>query len=166
MCGRIYYWNCRKLEIILHWFVLYLICTMLLSQYIHCMSSWWLSAYYHRDPNTLHIYIIVNDSKFLGVCEKHGIISHIFICNVSNLSLYHLPGILELFIWLKVVLPELSSGPSFRPATGLVMAPGLLFATGYFIYGNLQLGGILMFIALISAYLLSKVWVRIKVDVL
>jgi Na+/proline symporter len=42
----------------------------------------------------------------------------------------------------------------------------LLFATGYFIYGNFQLGGILMFISLISAYLLSKVWSRIKVDVL
>ena len=48
----------------------------------------------------------------------------------------------------------------------LAMIYCLLFATGYFIYGNLQLGGILMFIALISAYLLSKVWSRIKVDVL
>jgi solute:Na+ symporter, SSS family len=42
----------------------------------------------------------------------------------------------------------------------------LLFATGYFIYGNLQLGGILTVIALISAYLLSNLWSRIKVDVL
>ena len=41
----------------------------------------------------------------------------------------------------------------------------LLFATGYFIYGNLQLGGVLVVIAGISAYLLSKVWRRIKVDV-
>jgi Na+/proline symporter len=48
----------------------------------------------------------------------------------------------------------------------LAMIYCLLFATGYFIYGNLQLGGILMFIALISAFLLSKVWSRIKVDVL
>ena len=48
----------------------------------------------------------------------------------------------------------------------LAMIYCLLFATGYFIYGNLQLGGILMFIALISAYLLPKVWGRIKVDVL
>ena len=48
----------------------------------------------------------------------------------------------------------------------LAMIYCLLFATGYFIYGNLQLGGILMLIALISAYLLSKVWSRIKVDVL
>jgi len=48
----------------------------------------------------------------------------------------------------------------------LAMIYSMLFATGYFIYGNLQLGGILMLIALISAYLLSKVWSRIKVDVL
>ncbi len=48
----------------------------------------------------------------------------------------------------------------------LAMIYCLLFATGYFIYGNLQLGGILTIIALISAYLLSKVWSRIKVDVL
>jgi len=48
----------------------------------------------------------------------------------------------------------------------LAMIYCLLFATGYFIYGNLQLGGMLMLIALISAYLLSKVWSRIKVDVL
>ena len=48
----------------------------------------------------------------------------------------------------------------------LAMIYCLLFATGYFIYGNLQLGGILTLIALISAYLLSKVWSRIKVDVL
>jgi SSS family solute:Na+ symporter len=48
----------------------------------------------------------------------------------------------------------------------LAMIYCLLFATGYFIYGNLQLGGILMFIALISAFLLSKVWSRIKVDVI
>ena len=48
----------------------------------------------------------------------------------------------------------------------LAMIYCLLFATGYFIYGNLQLGGILMLIALISAFLLSKVWSRIKVDVL
>ena len=48
----------------------------------------------------------------------------------------------------------------------LVMIYCLLFATGYFIYGNLQLGGILIFIALISTLLLSKVWSRIKVDVI
>ena len=48
----------------------------------------------------------------------------------------------------------------------LIMIYCLLFATGYFIYGNLQLGGILTIIALIAAYLLSNVWSRIKVDVL
>ena len=48
----------------------------------------------------------------------------------------------------------------------LVMIYCLLFATGYFIYGNLLLSGILMLIALIAAYLLSKVWSRISVDVL
>jgi hypothetical protein len=42
----------------------------------------------------------------------------------------------------------------------------MLFATGYFIYGNLLLAGILLLIALIAAYLLSKVWSRIRVDVL
>ena len=47
----------------------------------------------------------------------------------------------------------------------LAMIYCLLFATGYFIYGNLQLGGILTIIALIAVYLLSKVWSRIKVDV-
>ena len=48
----------------------------------------------------------------------------------------------------------------------LAMIYSMLFATGYFIYGNLQLGGLLTVIALIAAYLLSKVWSRIKVDVL
>jgi SSS family solute:Na+ symporter len=48
----------------------------------------------------------------------------------------------------------------------LAMIYCLLFSTGYFIYGNLQLGGILMLIALIAAYLLSKLWSSIKVDVL
>ena len=40
-----------------------------------------------------------------------------------------------------------------------------LFATGYFIYGNLRLGGMLTIVALISAYLLSKVWKKIKVKI-
>jgi len=48
----------------------------------------------------------------------------------------------------------------------LAMIYAMLFATGYLIYGNLELGGILMLIALIAAYLLSKVWSRIRVDVL
>ena len=46
----------------------------------------------------------------------------------------------------------------------LAMIYSLLFATGYFIYGNLQLGMILTAIAVISAYLLSKVWKKIKVN--
>jgi solute:Na+ symporter, SSS family len=48
----------------------------------------------------------------------------------------------------------------------LAMIYCLLFATGYFIYGNLLLAGTLMLLALIAAYLLSKVWNRIRVDVL
>ncbi len=40
-----------------------------------------------------------------------------------------------------------------------------LFATGYFIYGNFWLGGMLTIVALISAYLLSKVWKKIKVKI-
>jgi len=47
----------------------------------------------------------------------------------------------------------------------LVMIYSLLFATGYFIYGNVQLGGILTSVALITALLLSLVWKRIKVKV-
>jgi hypothetical protein len=47
----------------------------------------------------------------------------------------------------------------------LAMIYSLLFATGYFIYGNLQLGVTLAIVALISAYLLSKVWKKIKVKI-
>ncbi len=47
----------------------------------------------------------------------------------------------------------------------LVMIYCLLFATGYFIYGNLLISGILMFIALIAAYFLFRIWDRIKVKV-
>jgi SSS family solute:Na+ symporter len=47
----------------------------------------------------------------------------------------------------------------------LAMIYCLLFATGYFIYGNIQLGGILMLIALIAAYFLFRIWDRIKVKV-
>ena len=45
----------------------------------------------------------------------------------------------------------------------LIMIYSLLFASGYFIYGNFELAGILTIIALLSAYLLSKLWKRIKV---
>ena len=47
----------------------------------------------------------------------------------------------------------------------LVMIYCLLFATGYFIYGNSLLSGILMLIALIAAYFLFRIWDRIKVKV-
>jgi SSS family solute:Na+ symporter len=47
----------------------------------------------------------------------------------------------------------------------LAMIYCLLFATGYFIYGNLLISGILMFIALIAAYFLFRIWDRIKVKV-
>ncbi|MBT5089669.1 MAG: Na+:solute symporter, partial [Flavobacteriales bacterium] len=47
----------------------------------------------------------------------------------------------------------------------LVMIYSLLFATGYFIYGNLLLAEILMLIFLISAYFISRIWDRIKVKV-
>ena len=40
----------------------------------------------------------------------------------------------------------------------LVMIYSLLFSTGYLIYGNLDLAGILIFIALIALCLLSKIW--------
>ncbi len=46
----------------------------------------------------------------------------------------------------------------------LIMIYSLLFATGYFIYGNSQLGIILTSIAVIAAYLLSKVWKKIRVN--
>ena len=46
----------------------------------------------------------------------------------------------------------------------MIMIYSLLFATGYFIYGNFQLGIILTAIAVIAAYLLSKVWKKIKVN--
>ena len=48
---------------------------------------------------------------------------------------------------------------------GLAMIYCLLFATGYFIYGNLILAGLLMLTALIAAYFLFRIWDRIKVKV-
>jgi Na+/proline symporter len=47
----------------------------------------------------------------------------------------------------------------------LAMIYCLLFATGYFIYGNLLLSVILMLIALFAAYFLFRIWHRIKVKV-
>ena len=46
----------------------------------------------------------------------------------------------------------------------LIMIYSLLFATGYFIYGNIKLAIILIAIAIIALYLLSKVWKKIKVS--
>ncbi len=46
----------------------------------------------------------------------------------------------------------------------LIMIYNLLFAIGYFIYGNFKLGIILTVIALITAYILSKIWKKIKVN--
>ncbi len=46
----------------------------------------------------------------------------------------------------------------------LIMIYNLLFATGYFIYGNFKLGIVLTAIAMIAAYLLIKVWKKIKVN--
>ena len=46
----------------------------------------------------------------------------------------------------------------------LIMIYSLLFATGYFIYGNFQLGIILTGTSVIAAYLLSKIWTKIKVN--
>ena len=75
--------------------------------------------------------------------------------------------------WIAIVGNEKIESKGWSVPSGilamllaLAMIYSMLFATGYFIYGNLQLGGILMLIALISAYLLSKVWSRIKVDIL
>lgn len=48
---------------------------------------------------------------------------------------------------------------------GLVMIYCSLFATGYFIYGNIQLATVLTLLAIIAAYLLSKVWHKIKVQI-
>lgn len=45
----------------------------------------------------------------------------------------------------------------------IVLIYSLLFATGYFIYGKLQLGMVLTTVALISIYFLNKVWKTIKV---
>ncbi len=47
-----------------------------------------------------------------------------------------------------------------------VMIYCLLFATGYFIFGNLKLSFLLILISLISTYLLSKVWKKIMSDFL
>lgn len=44
----------------------------------------------------------------------------------------------------------------------LIMIYSLLFATGYFLYGNLELATILFFICLFTAYILKKIWKSIS----
>ena len=46
----------------------------------------------------------------------------------------------------------------------MILIYSLLFATGYFIYGNFKLGLILIATAAISTYLLNKVWIKIRVN--
>jgi Na+/proline symporter len=74
--------------------------------------------------------------------------------------------------WKTIVGNEIIESEGWSVPSGilamllsLAMIYCLLFSTGYFIYGDLKLGGILMSIALIAAYLLFKVWSRIKVKV-
>ena len=74
--------------------------------------------------------------------------------------------------WKKIIGDEQIKREGWSVPTGiLAMLLGLamiycsLFATGYFIYGNIQLAVVLTLIAIISAYLLSKVWHKIKVQI-
>ena len=49
---------------------------------------------------------------------------------------------------------------------GCSMIYSIMFCTGYFIYGNLRLAFPLLALAIVSGYLLIKIWVKIKVNVL
>ena len=49
---------------------------------------------------------------------------------------------------------------------GCSMIYSIMFCTGYFIYGNLRLAFPLLALAVVSGYLLIKIWGKIKVDVL
>ena len=49
---------------------------------------------------------------------------------------------------------------------GCLMIYSIMFCTGYFIYGNLRLAFPLLALAVVSGYLLIKIWGKIKVDVL
>ena len=49
---------------------------------------------------------------------------------------------------------------------GCSMIYSIMFCTGYFIYGNLRLAFPLLSLAIVSGYLLIKIWGKIKVDVL
>ena len=74
--------------------------------------------------------------------------------------------------WKKIIGDEQIKRDGWSvPAGILAMLLGLamiycsLFATGYFIYGNIRLAVILTLLAIIAAYLLSKVWHKIKVQI-
>ena len=49
---------------------------------------------------------------------------------------------------------------------GCSMIYSIMFCTGYFIYGNLRLAFPLLALAIVSGYLLFKIWGKIKVNVL
>ena len=49
---------------------------------------------------------------------------------------------------------------------GCVMIYSIMFCTGYFIYGDYQFAFPLLGISLVSAFLLTKIWKKIKVSVL
>ena len=49
---------------------------------------------------------------------------------------------------------------------GCSMIYSIMFCTGYFIYGNLRLAFPLLALAIVSGYLLIKIWDKIKVNVL
>ena len=49
---------------------------------------------------------------------------------------------------------------------GCAMIYSIMFCTGYFIYGNLRLAFPLLALAIVSGYLLIKIWGKIKVNVL
>ena len=49
---------------------------------------------------------------------------------------------------------------------GCSMIYSIMFCTGYFIYGNLKLAFPLLALAIVSGYLLIKIWGKIKVNVL
>ncbi|PWH11139.1 Na+:solute symporter [Bacteroidetes bacterium SCGC AAA795-G10] len=49
---------------------------------------------------------------------------------------------------------------------GCSMIYSIMFCTGYFIYGNLRLAFPLLALAIVSCYLLIKIWGKIKVNVL
>ena len=74
--------------------------------------------------------------------------------------------------WINIIEDEKMKSEGWSVPTGilamllgLIMIYCLLFATGYFIYGNVKLGAILTLIAIIMAYLLIKVWSKIKVNI-